>query len=175
MKRREVSIIYLSLAVVWLYIVRPPMALAEGSPAVVIDKTNWEEIEGLVPDSVLGWVKSGAFVLTLDELNFQPLDYLPAFATETLESNVGEYDLDEDGGIVEVMTGKPPKHIVGLPFPQVDENEPDLSVRIMYNTGRGRPKGAFDRHRRRQPEEHMELLRGSGCERLFPGRLSEVQ
>jgi hypothetical protein len=134
MKRREVSIIYLSLAFVWLYIVRPPMALAEGSPAVVIDKTNWEEIEGLVPDSVLGWVKSGAFVLTLDELNFQPLDYLPAFATETLESNVGKYDLDEDGGIVEVMTGKPPKHIVGLPFPQVDENEPDLSVRIMYNT-----------------------------------------
>jgi hypothetical protein len=122
------------LVYVWFCMGHAVTALAEAPPADVIDETNWEKIEGLVPDSVLDWVKTGDFVLDLDELNFKPLDYLPVFATEALEHNVGQYDIDEDGGIVEVTTGKPPKHIVGIPFPEVDQNDPASAVKIMYNT-----------------------------------------
>ncbi len=122
MKRAKLLTIF--LVYVWFCMGHAVAASAEAPPADVIDETNWEKIEGLVPDSVLDWVKTGDFVLDLDELNFKPLDYLPAFATEALEHNVGKYDIDEDGGIVEVTTGKPPKHIVGIPFPEVDQNDP---------------------------------------------------
>jgi len=119
---------------VWFSLAPAVAALAGESNANVIDETNWEEIEGLVPDSVLGWVKSGAYVLHLDELRFKPLDYFPAFAKETLHENAGKYDLDEGGGIVEVKTGKRPEHLVGLPFPTVDQKDPKAPVKIMYNT-----------------------------------------
>ena len=43
-----------------------PQASADGSPSVsptppgeVIDKTNWEEVEDLVPHTILNWVKAG--------------------------------------------------------------------------------------------------------------------
>ena len=132
MKRAKPLTIF--LVYVWFCMGHAVEAFAEVPPADVIDETNWEKIEGLVPDSVLDWVKTGDFVLDLDELNFKPLDYLPLFATEALEHNVGKYDIDEDGGIVEVTTGKPPKHIVGIPFPEVDQNDPASAVKIMYNT-----------------------------------------
>ncbi len=33
-----------------------------------------------------------------------------------------------------MKTGKPPEHIVGLPFSKVDQNDPKSPVKIMYNT-----------------------------------------
>jgi hypothetical protein len=131
---RRGSCVTISLMYVWIHIGCAVTVLAEVSPAEVIDKTNWERIEGLVPYSVLDWVKRGNFVLHVDELGYTPLDYFPTFAKEAFEHNLGKYDVDEDGGIVEVKTGTSPKHIVGIPFPKVDQSDPKSAVKIMYNT-----------------------------------------
>lgn len=110
-------------------------AAPEGpSPARVIDKSNWEEIRGLVPEPVLDWVKTGAFLLRLDELRYEPVDYFPAFAKQALGDNAGKFDLDEDGGIIRVETGERPEHLVGIPFPAIDRTDPKAAVKIMYNT-----------------------------------------
>ena len=110
-----------------------PPASADVSPGDRIDQTNWEKLEGLVPVSVLNWVKKGAFIITLHELEYPPRDYFPSFAKEAFESNRGKYDLDEDDGIIDVKSGKPPNYIVGLPFSEIDPDDPKAAKKIMYN------------------------------------------
>lgn len=108
-------------------------AFADVSPGDRIDKTNGERIQGLVPDSVLNWVKKGDFILEIQELDYVPRDYFPDFARESFEKNFGRYDLDENDGIIDTETGRAPKHIVGLPFPKVETEDPGLPQKIMYN------------------------------------------
>jgi len=86
------------------------------SPGDVIDKTNWEKAEGLLPEAMLNWLKNGKVVLDIGELNYDPDVYHPAFALETLKTNVGKYALDENDGIVDTKTGKRPENIIGFPF-----------------------------------------------------------
>jgi Protein of unknown function (DUF1329) len=108
-------------------------AAADVSPGDRIDRTNWEKLEGLVPDPVLDWVKNGDFTLDIDELQYTPRDYFPQFAREAFEANAGKYDLNEDEGIVDVSTGKMPEQVVGLPFPDVELDDPRLPQKVMYN------------------------------------------
>ncbi len=110
-----------------------PSASADVSPGDRIDQTNWEKLEELVPVSVLNWVKKGAFIIRVDELEYSPREYFPSFAKEAFEANRGKYDLDGDDGIIDVKTGKPPDHIVGLPFPEIDPDDPKAPKKIMYD------------------------------------------
>ena len=52
-----------------------PPANADVVPGDVIDKTNWQKVEGLLPESVLNWVKKGEFILNIGELQWDPNDY----------------------------------------------------------------------------------------------------
>jgi hypothetical protein len=118
---------------VCLFLCLASTALADVSPGDVIDRTNWEKIEGLVPHAVVNWVKKGDFILQIGELEYSPRDYFTSFAKEAFKTNVGRYDLDEDEGIIDVKTGEAPKAIVGLPFPEVDPEDPRLPQKVMYN------------------------------------------
>ena len=108
-------------------------ALAGGAPGQIIDKTNWEAIEGQVPDSLLGWIKKGDWKIQIEELNYDVNAYHPGFALESLETNAGKYGLGPHDGIVDLATGKPPKFIVGIPFPEIDTKDPKAAVKIMHN------------------------------------------
>jgi hypothetical protein len=99
----------------------------------VIDKTNWREAEGLLPEPHLNWLKEGKIVIDLGELSYDPSQY---FTRETLErnvSNAGKYDIDAEGWIIETATGKPAKHIIGFPFPKIDMEDPKAGEKIMHN------------------------------------------
>jgi hypothetical protein len=117
----------------WLVLCLAPVALCDVSAGDVIDKTNWQKLEGLVPDLILNWVKKGDWVLAIDELNYDPVAYFPDFALEARQANAGKYGLGEDGGIVDLKTGKMPEYIIGLPFPKIDPNDPEAAVKIMHN------------------------------------------
>ena len=108
-------------------------ARADVSPGDVIDKTNWEKAQGFLPEPVLGWVKKGDFILNIDKPNFELSDCFPPFQIEAFETNVGKYELDGDGGIIDAKTGKPADHIVGLPFPKIAEDDPRLAEKLMQN------------------------------------------
>jgi hypothetical protein len=108
-------------------------ARAEVSPGDVIDKTNWEKVQGLLPDPVLEWVKKGDFILDIEVPNFELADCFPPFQIRAFETNVGKYELDAKGGIIEAKTGKTAEQIVGLPFPKIAEDDPRLAEKLMQN------------------------------------------
>ena len=120
------------LAVLWL-LSCPYPALAELAPGTVIDKTNAEQADGLIPDPVLNWVKKGDGSMTVGDLPYDPNEFLPPAAKEYLESNKGKYDVDAEGLIVDLKTGKLPEFIDGLPFPEIDQKDPHAGEKIMYN------------------------------------------
>jgi hypothetical protein len=109
------------------------MAAADVSPGDVVDKTNWEKVQELLPESVLNWVKKGDFILKVEALNYQPKEYWPEAAVRSFETNKGKYRLDEEGLIVDAATGKTPEHLEGIPFPDVDTADPRAAYRLMYN------------------------------------------
>jgi len=107
--------------------------LCDVSPGDVLDKTNWEKAEGLLPDEIIGWIKKGDFVIEIGELSYKPRDYQPPYALEALSANSGKYVLDDDDWIVEKETGNRGKPIIGRPFPEIGLNDPKASEKIVYN------------------------------------------
>jgi hypothetical protein len=99
----------------------------------IIDKTNWQKVEGLLPDCVLNWVKKGDFVLNIEKLNYDPVKMFPDFQMKAFKTNLGKYALDAENGIIDVKTGKLPEHVIGLPFPKIDPDDPKLCPKVMYN------------------------------------------
>jgi len=100
-------------------------------PGETIDKSNWQKVEGLLPDPILNYVKKGDYILRIGKLNYEPL-----WETEfkkASEANAGKYDLDADGNIVDPKTGKRPDYIYGFPFPNIDSNDPKAAAKITWN------------------------------------------
>ena len=116
-----------------LIVCMAPAALSDVSSGDIIDSTNWERAQGLVPDSIVDWVKKGDWVIEVSDLNFDLGDYYADFAMEALEKNKGRYDVDSNNGIVHADTGGLPESIIGLPFPEIDPNDPKAAVKIMHN------------------------------------------
>ena len=56
----------------WALTLPGTTASADVVPGDVIDKSNWQKIEGLVPEPVLNWIKQG------DSIKIGELDYNPA-------------------------------------------------------------------------------------------------
>jgi hypothetical protein len=123
----------LALMLCLTFLCLSPTAFAEIAPGTVIDKTNAEEAQGLLPDPVLNWVKKGDGTLTVGELPYDLTEFLPPAAMEHMESNKGKYDIDEDGLIVDLKTGKLPEFVDGLPFPEIDLEDPNAGAKVMYN------------------------------------------
>jgi hypothetical protein len=99
-----------------------------------IDRTNWESVKGLLPESALKWVKSGDMVLKYGSLDYDPNQVLPTWVMESKKENIGKYKLTAKKAIVEVSTGKTPKFIKGIPFPDIKASDPDAGEKVMWNT-----------------------------------------
>jgi len=108
-------------------------ATADEPSVKVIDKTNWQKAEGLVPDCLLEWVKKGEMILPLGELNYDTAEYFTPYALESFTANVGKYELNEEDIIIDAKTGEMAKMIIGFPFPKIDPADPKAAIKIMYN------------------------------------------
>ena len=106
---------------------------AEEPSREIIDKTNWKKVEGLVPDPLPEWIEKGDFILNVQELNYDPAEYFMPFAVESRTANIGKYELNEDNEVVDAKTGKLATYIQGVPFPEIDPEDPKVAVKIMYN------------------------------------------
>ena len=74
---RSMPTLHGSLLIVSLIVASVPVARADVVPGDVIDKTNWEKAQGLLPEPVLDWVKKGDFILDIHALKYRPLDSFP--------------------------------------------------------------------------------------------------
>ena len=143
--------------------------LCDVSPGDVLDKTNWEKAEGLLPDEIVSWIKKGDFVIQVGELDYKVRDYLPPHAQRASRENMGKYVLDENDGIVEKETGKRGNRIIGHPFPQIDPEDPKASEKMVYNTFyTGYVGGSFLAYL------HMDYLRRSGYIRTTHGEMHNL-
>jgi len=129
MRSRLLAILFFAPCLVLLL---TSQALSDVSPGDVIDKTNWEKAEGLLPEPLLDWLKNGKVVLEIGALNYNPLVHHPTFALETLKTNLGKYALDENEAIIDAKTGKRPKSIIGFPFPEIDPHDPKAATKMLY-------------------------------------------
>lgn len=111
----------------------PQPTLADVQPGDRIDSTNWQKAEGLLPETVLEWVKKGEFILDIGELDYDPAVMMPPYAIEGTKNNGGKYDLNENGYLVEKATGKPPDYVVGIPFPDLKMSDSDPGSRYWWN------------------------------------------
>jgi hypothetical protein len=121
------------LVTFWIVLSMSASLSADVMPGDVIDKTNWQKAEGLLPEPVLNWVKKGDFILQIGELAINPREMHPEYVLKAFETNRGRYDIDNEGGIVDSKTGKHADFILGLPFSDLDPKDPKVAQKLMYN------------------------------------------
>ncbi len=96
------------------------------------EKGNWQEIDGMLPPSVLNWVKKGEWIIQTANLDYaDELGLDPKYADASLK-NDGKYEINEEGLLVSKKTGEP-EFIFGNPFPVLDPKDPKIAEEVMEN------------------------------------------
>lgn len=121
---------------------------ADVVPGDVIDSSNWQKAEGLLPEPVLDWVKRGEFILNIGELDVEnPTMIRSDYVLEAFETNRGKYGIDENGGVVDKKSGELAKCLVGFPFTVLDPKDPVVVEKLMYNHQYGQHVNGFFKFR----------------------------
>jgi len=101
----------------------------------ILDRNNWQQAEGLLPDVVLERVKKGDYHFTVAPVDPDKFkrNYSRAF-WEASEKNAGKYDIDAGTcGLKDVETGKIPEFYFGYPFPDIDPKDPEAACKMAWN------------------------------------------
>jgi Protein of unknown function (DUF1329) len=121
-----------ALALGMLVLLMQPVR-ADVEPGDIIDKSNYQKIEGWVPDYVLDWVKAGDLTMKIGKLNFDATkEFWPQVVRDNWQANLGRYKINESNGIIDAKTGQPARGIKGLPFPEPDPADPTFPVMLMW-------------------------------------------
>jgi hypothetical protein len=97
-------------------------AFADVQPGDVITQANLDKVRGLVTASIEWVVRRGA---TLEIMETIPIGW-PRLYKEATEKYSAQVRLGADGLRLE-------NHVAGMPFPNVDPNDPQAAVKIMWN------------------------------------------
>jgi hypothetical protein len=108
----------------------PPAGLAPGS---VLSQQNWRQAEGLLPPEVLEHYKRGEYQNEIADWPLGVYRWQPDFLAST-EQNRGRFKLSEQGTIVDKESGQQPSYIYGFPFPDVDPDDPEAGLKILWNS-----------------------------------------
>ncbi len=130
---RPLSLVLLTIFLLQGYL-SPPAALSE----TLVNKSNWKEVEGFLPDQIIEWIKNGEWIIhTADSLAYAPdgglLSLTQPFFKETSKTNNGKFGVNNEGLLIDIKTDKPPAHIVGIPFPAIDPDDSQAGIKAIYN------------------------------------------
>lgn len=112
-----------------------PPSPAAVHPGVVLSEDNWQEARGLLPEEILRHYERGEYrtpVVEIDEKTLGRVRLPPDFQAAS-RANRDRYRLTEAGTIVDAKTGEPPPFLMGLPFPDIEPNDPQAALKIMWN------------------------------------------
>lgn len=101
-------------------------------PGEVLDQSNWQKAEGLLPPEILEHYKKGEFANPIIDWPDGIQRWGADFRKGT-EENRGRLTVDEDGTIIDKASGRPPAYIIGFPFPDIDPADPQAAVKILWN------------------------------------------
>jgi hypothetical protein len=108
-------------------------ACADLKAGDTLDKTNWQEAKGKMPEAILRRFELGQHISKIIEVPPEGIQWGSRFLKLT-EANAGKYTLNADGVMVETATGTWPRYMDGgFPFPQIDEQDLQVAYKIMYN------------------------------------------
>ena len=126
--------LYLRLCAAILALGALTAAAADEQPWT-LDQSNWEKGKDLLPEPVVKRLQKGEYwfkVVSVDPEKFHH-NYSQAFWDATAK-NAGKYDLDEKTcGLKDKATDKIPDFVFGMPFPQLDKNDPKAGCKIAWN------------------------------------------
>ena len=112
-----------------------PGAAADGAPLKpgdILNQSNWQKAEGLLPPEILNHYKHGEYVnriVAFPEGSFHwPPDFL-----EATKKNEGHFAIGKHGEVVDKATGTQPPVLLGFPFPTIDEKDPQAGIKILWN------------------------------------------
>ena len=92
-------------------------------PGEVLNQTNWKKAEGLLPPEILKHYQNGEYVNAIVDWPAEKWNWAPDFHAGS-EQNAGQFDVDDNGTIIEKGSGKQPPYLIGLPFPIIDRADP---------------------------------------------------
>ncbi len=101
-------------------------------PGMVLDQSNWQLAEGLLPPEILAHYKDGGYSNPIVDWPLGTFNWPPEFKAAT-EKNAGQYKISETGTVVLNSTGEQPPFILGQPFPIIDAKDPQAGAKILWN------------------------------------------
>ena len=137
MKERKISslqILFMVLCGIVLILGASKFSFADVAVGDVIDKTNWQKAQGLLPDAMLEYLQKGYLTIKVGKLNYEPADMLSDECRESLKKNHGRYSINPKGEIIDNRTGEiDPYDIMGIPFPVLDLHDPQVGLKMQVN------------------------------------------
>lgn len=109
-----------------------PSPLREG---VVLGPETAAAARGLLPEEILAHYERGEYrnpIIELGKPGQRPLDSPPEFVAAS-RANRGRFALTAAGSLVEAATGTQPTFVIGLPFPDIDPDDPQAGSKIVWN------------------------------------------
>ena len=98
------------------------LALADVQPGDVITKANSDKVRDLVGPGIAWCVDHG---MTMNIVAPKRVDWPRAYRAAT-EASAGQVRMSADGNTLE-------NYVAGMPFPNIDVNDPDAAIKIMWN------------------------------------------
>jgi hypothetical protein len=101
-------------------------------PGDVLGPENWESARDLLPEEFLEAYRRGDFRHTVRDWQIEKIGDDPVFR-EALLANVGRYDLNDEGSIIERANGEAPEYVYAWPFPVIEPSDPRAGEKIVWN------------------------------------------
>ena len=97
-------------------------ARADIAPGTVINKANADQVKDLVSPGVMWCIQHG---MVLKVAPYKKIEWNAPYK-EATEKYAGQVKLAPDGRSLQ-------GHVAGLPFPNIDPNDPNVALKIMWN------------------------------------------
>jgi hypothetical protein len=107
-------------------------AAAELKKGDTLDQSNCQEAKDLFPPEILSHYCEGKFQSPINELPKGTYSLDESFFKAAKE-NEGKFKIDEHGSVVEAASGKVPDYAYGPPFPTLDEKDPEIALKILWD------------------------------------------
>ena len=104
----------------------------ELKPGMVLDQSNWQLAESLLPPEILEHYKTGGYANPIVEWPLGTFNWPPDFKAST-EKNAGQFKISDQGSVVLGSNSEQPPYILGYPFPIIDKNDPQAATKILWN------------------------------------------
>jgi len=98
----------------------------------MLDQSTWQRAKDLLPPEVLKHYERGEYHnrIAAAPADFQHWD---ASFEEATKENAKYLDVDDNGTVIDKRTGKQPPYLYGIPFPNIDPNDPRAGAKVVWN------------------------------------------